>query len=67
MAQQFQSTRPVWGATVLPQELVVRENRFQSTRPVWGATKILYLLQSDVGISIHAPRVGRDDNYIISD
>ena len=34
---EFQSTRPVWGATYGSQDMDVRE-RFQSTRPVWGAT-----------------------------
>ena len=34
---EFQSTRPVWGATIL---VIVHApaNQFQSTRPVWGAT-----------------------------
>ena len=34
---QFQSTRPVWGATLCP-KWTRRESQFQSTRPVWGAT-----------------------------
>ncbi len=80
---RFQSTRPVWGATV---NMIVeyRSDLFQSTRPVWGATaadvlevRSLFLFQSTrpvwgatagtdgngfaAGISIHAPRVGRDD------
>ena len=33
----FQSTLPVWGATVTRQD-VLAINRFQSTLPVWGAT-----------------------------
>ena len=34
---------------------------FQSTRPVWGATfNGLLCFQYNAGISIHAPRVGRD-------
>ncbi len=33
----FQSTRPVWGATVNT-DSVQEEKGFQSTRPVWGAT-----------------------------
>ena len=34
---QFQSTRPVWGATATFAELYAKWT-FQSTRPVWGAT-----------------------------
>ena len=34
---------------------------FQSTRPVWGATSICLLPAKLRNISIHAPRVGRDD------
>ena len=33
---------------------------FQSTRPVWGATSPIVLRRVRAGISIHAPRVGRD-------
>ena len=36
------------------------QNKFQSTRPVWGATGKDLHLQPKEGISIHAPRVGRD-------
>ena len=57
----FQSTHPVWGATLSDTSL--RSCRiFQSTHPVWGATS-----QWDVAngclsvISIHAPRVGCDN------
>ena len=35
---------------------------FQSTLPVWGATRAGYLLWCQRQISIHAPRVGSDDN-----
>ena len=38
MFGQFQSTRPVWGATTEPDRGRVA-GRFQSTRPVWGATR----------------------------
>jgi len=34
---QFQSTRPVWGATE-GQDVDTLPTPFQSTRPVWGAT-----------------------------
>ena len=36
-------------------------NGFQSTRPVWGATRTQPPLACRFLISIHAPRVGRDD------
>ena len=57
---QFQSTRPVWGATRFEDEINLFGFGFQSTRPVWGATwEGGYPFQTP-GISIHAPRVGRD-------
>ena len=37
---QFQSTRPVWGATRGAPYQRCRRARFQSTRPVWGATHL---------------------------
>ena len=37
---------------------------FQSTRPVWGATRVREGSAQHAGVSIHAPRVGRDLNYI---
>ncbi len=36
--EQFQSTRPVWGETLVAGEIVLIEVQFQSTRPVWGET-----------------------------
>ena len=33
---------------------------FQSTLPVWGATQALKKTLGNIGISIHAPRVGSD-------
>ena len=36
---------------------------FQSTRPVWGATQTLLPENCHDAISIHAPRVGRDDLF----
>ena len=35
----FQSTRPVWGATIVGDYSDKNGETFQSTRPVWGATK----------------------------
>ena len=37
---------------------------FQSTRPVWGATSYRHEMDDAAHISIHAPRVGRDDQDI---
>ena len=56
----FQSTRPVWGATVTCCANHPIITLFQSTRPVWGATLKRRLLDGRTFISIHAPRVGRD-------
>ena len=56
----FQSTLPVWGATLLQREYNLLHMKFQSTLPVWGATKVKSLLRETVQISIHAPRVGSD-------
>ena len=58
--ERFQSTLPVWGATllVLVTDILVI---FQSTLPVWGATTWTGLpTDTSPVISIHAPRVGSD-------
>ena len=57
--QQFQSTRPVWGATWTRLSWSL-PSLFQSTRPVWGATRWRRQSRFAPVISIHAPRVGRD-------
>ena len=57
----FQSTRPVWGATSVYSGRTVASMRFQSTRPVWGATDIGIYSRYVRRISIHAPRMGRDN------
>ena len=60
----FQSTRPVWGAT--PGCVFCGDaDAFQSTRPVWGATLMLARCRFCLAISIHAPRVGRDERKVI--
>ena len=60
LANKFQSTLPVWGATgkTLPSSMLFI---FQSTLPVWGATLRHTPALAQRGISIHAPRVGSDD------
>ena len=55
----FQSTPPVWGATVWSSSLNAY-HAFQSTPPVWGATKQFIIRLPPTMISIHAPRVGGD-------
>ena len=58
----FQSTHPVWGATVGNSRAVQKDSTFQSTHPVWGATKIRVRDFPHFSISIHAPRVGCDEH-----
>ena len=58
--QRFQSTRPVWGATGLVRYDAFVLAQFQSTRPVWGATSRCSHTCVVKRISIHAPRMGRD-------
>ena len=56
---QFQSTHPVWGATMYC-DATFAVWAFQSTHPVWGATSKCLTRAFFVIISIHAPRVGCD-------
>ena len=56
----FQSTHPVWGATVWYILHEVMQKIFQSTHPVWGATGSVAPTVVTAKISIHAPRVGCD-------
>ena len=56
----FQSTRPAWGATAYFGCSSGGEYKFQSTRPAWGATLRTSGCARAPGISIHAPRMGRD-------
>ncbi len=60
----FQSTRPVWGATLFRVPPHARMDQFQSTRPVWGATGVQRRPCGSWSVSIHAPRVGRDDQKV---
>ena len=55
----FQSTLPVWGATIHMRDKLAGA-LFQSTLPVWGATFSLLRGTGVNPISIHAPRVGSD-------
>ena len=56
----FQSTLPVWGAT-RSSARCTPWREFQSTLPVWGATHHDGGFLVQAVISIHAPRVGSDD------
>jgi len=58
-AEQFQFTRPAWGATGVDQASAASA-KFQFTRPAWGATCGMDYVTFQVNVSIHAPRVGRD-------
>ena len=51
-----------------PRTLYVhRPHEFQSTRPVWGATVLFCRSAFVCGISIHAPRMGRDSYAAMRD
>ena len=58
----FQSTHPGWGATLPYFFAFVKAFIFQSTHPGWGATKFAQIINSSGAISIHAPRVGCDND-----
>ena len=58
--KQFQSTRPVRGATLTRAGLRPHRWQFQSTRPVRGATVKMHMPRKCFAVSIHAPRAGRD-------
>ena len=63
-ANLFQSTLPVWGAT-LSAPTPQHGHIFQSTLPVWGATEIIRICEILHSISIHAPRVGSDSPRLL--
>ena len=58
---KFQSTRPAWGATRDIMDVLLW-HEFQSTRPAWGATGYELDMANVDRISIHTPRVGRDQD-----
>ena len=51
------------GARLSDRLVAVLAIRFQSTRPVRGATDFYWPVFANIGISIHAPRAGRDLNF----
>ena len=58
--REFQSTRPVRGATQAYSRCLIDRIKFQSTRPVRGATCRDRGVALFSNVSIHAPRAGRD-------
>jgi len=60
----FQSTRPARDATVVSRDDYL-QLEFQSTRPARDATPRLSGRSSKGGVSIHAPRAGRDIKDIV--
>ena len=63
---RFQFTRPAWGATRSSSGRSTRK-RFQFTRPAWGATGGVVGGVVGGGVSIHAPRMGRDFRHCVFD
>ncbi len=61
----FQSTRPARGATASMVERIIL-SLFQSTRPARGATVGIGGNCGFIGVSIHAPRAGRDGLFPVS-
>ena len=59
-ADGFQSTLPAWGETRHQWTRDGWVNVFQSTLPAWGETIIVEYQRSALVISIHSPRMGRD-------
>jgi len=59
-AFKFQFTRPAWGATD-GRSGCRHKAGFQFTRPAWGATSKEAAQAMLDNVSIHAPRMGRDD------
>ena len=59
----FQSTRPVWGATIVGVQHIHR-NIISIHAPRMGRDPVVVVLApSAVAISIHAPRMGRDCSH----
>ena len=58
---KFQSTLPAWGETMTCRGYQFEEG-FQSTLPAWGETiQLRHHIQRQYQISIHSPRMGRDN------
>ncbi len=59
----FQSTLPAWGETTKA-PINSATAAFQSTLPAWGETIAALAAASAAEISIHSPRMGRDDGQL---
>ena len=60
--REFQSTLPAWGETFVPlNKKCGIYCRFQSTLPAWGETRRPKRPTASLCISIHSPRMGRDE------
>ena len=60
---QFQSTRPVWGATSIVFSFALMSSNFNPRAPCGARRHCPRTNQRDCRISIHAPRVGRDSKF----
>ena len=60
LARLFLSTLPAWGATTYKRTQSASQSEFLSTLPAWGATGLRSIHNTQINISIHAPRVGSD-------
>ena len=60
----FQSTHPVWDATIDANTDAADALQFQSTHPVWDATTIQTEGMTNARISIHASRMGCDADFV---
>ena len=58
---EFQSTLPAWGETWIRHGRRWKPSGFQSTLPAWGETWPTAWVRPPAKISIHSPRMGRDE------
>ena len=60
---QFQSTRPIWGATVIAIHIRAYRRDFNPRAPYGARPGVVALPGDSKAISIHAPHMGRDGAY----
>ena len=60
IVRRYFNPRAPYGARLPRRKSIKAGDAFQSTRPVWGATVVGQCSAERIGISIHAPRMGRD-------
>ena len=56
---------PHVGCDMAAKRMIGDSTKFQFTHPVWGATKRSSWMFRNTVVSIHAPRVGRDDDAVV--